>query len=182
MKKSRLKISLKMRAGFTLVELLVVLAITGVAGTVILGALSSTFRGANKSDSISTIQQNGNFVMAQLSRTIRYAANLQSPTSCYTGSSIPVTLSSITILNSDNNQTTFACDLSSGSIASNGANLLNAQSVAMTACSFSCSQPTPYNAPTVTISFTLNKRNQNSLVENNSPITFTTSVNMRNVK
>lgn len=168
--------------GFTLVELLVVLAISGVAGTIILAALSSTFRGATKSDSISTIQQNGNFVMAQITRSVRYASDLQSPTTCYTGTESPVVSSSITVLNSDNFPTTFACDTSNGSIASNGANLLNAQAVAVTACSFTCSQSSPYSSPTISISFTLNKKNGNTMTENNSPITFTSSVNLRNVQ
>ncbi|CAN5179702.1 hypothetical protein BH09PAT1_BH09PAT1_7740 [soil metagenome] len=169
--------------GFTLVELLVVLAITGVAGTVLFASLSSTFRGTNKSDSIATLQQNGNFVMAQMSRMVRFASDLQSPNTCYTGSGSPLApVTSISILNSDNLPTTFAFDTSSGTIASNGANLLNSNAVIGTACSFTCSQTSPYQSPTMSISFTLNKKNTNSLVENNSPITFPSSVNMVNVK
>lgn len=170
------------KSGFTLIELLAVLAITGIVGTVIFGVLSSTFRGANKSDSISTIQQNGNLVMSQMTRMIRYASDLQSPATCYTGTSSPVTSSSITILNADSYSTTFSCDTSAGTIASNGATLLNPQAVTMTACTFSCTQLNTYDSPTISISFTLNKKNSNSLAENNSPITFTSSVNLRNVR
>lgn len=171
-----------LQKGFTLVELLVVLALSGVAGTIILVSLSNTFRNASKSDSVSTIQQNGNFVMSQLTRMIRFASDLQLPTSCYTGSSTPVASTSITILNQDNLPTTFACDTGNGSIASNGANLLNSQAVTVTACTFSCIQTSPYDSPTMTVSFTLNKKNGNSAVENNSPIVFTSSVNMRNAR
>jgi prepilin-type N-terminal cleavage/methylation domain-containing protein len=170
------------QSGFTLVEMLAVLAITGVVGTLMFQTLSSTLRGANKSDSIATIQQNGNFALSQMSRMVRYAVQLESPTSCYSGPTpAPVVSSSITILNLDNHSTTFSCDTSSGSFASNSANMLNTQAVAVTACSFSCYQANPYDSPTMTISFTLNKKNANNLVENNSPVNFQTSITMRNI-
>jgi hypothetical protein len=117
-----------------------------------------------------------------MTRMVRYAIALQSPASCYSGPTpTPVVSSSITVLNLDNNSTTFACDTTAGTIASNSANMLNSQAVAVTACSFSCFQANPYDSPTMTISFTLNKKNANGLVENNSPIDFQTSITLRNV-
>jgi prepilin-type N-terminal cleavage/methylation domain-containing protein len=173
----------KFQSGFTLVEMLAVLAITGVVGTLMFQTLSSTLRGANKSDSIATIQQNGNFVLSQMTRMIRYSVALESPDTCYSGPSpAPITSTSITIRNVDNNTTTFSCDASSGVFASNSANMLNDSAVAVTACSFSCFQANPYDSPTMTISFTLNKKNGNNLVENNSPTNFQTSVILRNVQ
>jgi len=171
------------QSGFTLVEMLAVLAITGLVGTLMFQTLSSTLRGANKSDSIATIQQNGNFALSQMSRMIRYSVSLESPDSCYSGPTpTPMESNSITIRNVDNNTTTFSCDTSSGAIASNSANMLNSSAVAVTACSFSCVQASPHDSPTMTISFTLNKKNGNDLVENNSPIHFQTSVVLRNVQ
>lgn len=180
-----IKRKFRVQSGFTLVEILAVLAITGIVGTLMFQTLSSTLRSANKSSSIATIQQNGNFVLSQMSRMIRYSIALESPETCYLGSSptpTPVVSNSITIKNVDNNSTTFSCDIASGLLASNSASMLNNQEVAVTACSFSCIQANPSTSPTIDISFTLNKKNSNNLVENNSPLTFHTSVVLRNVK
>jgi len=173
----------RLQSGFTLVEMLAVMAITGVVGTLMFQTLSSTLRGANKSDSIATIQQNGNFALSQMTRMIRYSISLESPDTCYSGPTpSPVVSTSITVRNGDNNTTTFSCDTASGVLASNSASMLNNSAVAVTACSFSCFQANPYDSPTMTISFTLNKKNSNNLVENNSPTTFQTSVILRNVQ
>jgi len=173
----------KISAGFTLVELLAVIAITGVVGTMMFGILFTTLKGADKSESAGTLQENGNFALSQMSRMVRFALDLQSPASCYqSSSSAPIVTSSITILNADNQPTIFACDLTAGTIASNSATLLDPSQVVVTACSFSCAQATPYDAPALTISFTLNKKNTNALVENNSPTNFQTTVILRNVR
>lgn len=170
-------------SGFTLIELLAVIAITGVVGSMMFGILFSTLQGANKSESLGIIQQNGNSVLAQITRMVRYSTDIQSPASCYTAPTpTPVQLSSITILNGDNYVTTFSCDLSAGTIASNGADLLDPSDVKVTACSFSCTQLTPYDEPTMTVSFTLGKKNSNNLVENNSSQQFQTSITLRNIR
>lgn len=171
------------QAGFTLIELLAVISIMGVVGTLMFGILFTTLQGANKSQSVSTIQQNGDFVLGQISRMLRFASGLENPATCYTQlTPTPVQQTSITILNNDNNTTTFSCDLASGTIASNGAALLDPSTVAVTACSFTCQQNTPNDFPTFTITFTLNKKNNNNLVENSSPIIFSTSVTLRNIR
>jgi len=175
--------SFRLRSGFTLVELLAVITITGVVSTLMFGILFTTLKGADKSESVSKLQENGNFALSQMSRMARYAIKLQDPDTCYSGvSGSPVTSSEITILNADNRSTTFACDETAGTISSNSANLLDSSTVSMTECSFSCSQATAYDLPSLTISFTLNKQGTNALVENNSPVQFQTTVTLRNVR
>lgn len=175
--------TLRLRSGFTLIELLAVIAITGVVGTMMFGILFTTLKGADKSESVGKLQENGNFALSQMSRMVRYSLDLQDPSTCYSATSTaPITSSSITILNADNYSTTFTCDLNAGTIASNSASLLDSSTVSMTACSFSCSQATAYDAPALTISFTLNKKDSNALVENNSPINFQTTILLRNVR
>jgi len=177
------KITRQMRAGFTLVELLAVMAVTGIVGVLMFGILFTTLKGADKSESVGKLQENGNFALSQMSRMVRYAIKLQDPSTCYSAaSSSAITSSSITILNADNRSTTFACDPAAGTISSNSANLLDSTTVAMTDCSFSCSQTTAYDLPSLTIFFTLNKKGTNSLVENNSPVQFQTTVTLRNVR
>lgn len=171
------------KAGFTLVELLAVITITGVVSTLMFGILFTTLKGADKSESVSKLQENGNFALSQMSRMVRYAIKLSDPATCYSlASSSAITTSEITILNADNRSTTFACDQTAGTISSNSANLLDSTTVSMTDCSFSCSQATAYDLPSLTISFTLNKKGSNTLVENNSPVEFQTTVTLRNVR
>ncbi|MEK7605958.1 MAG: type II secretion system protein [Patescibacteria group bacterium] len=170
-------------SGFTLIELLAVIAITGVVGSMMFGILFSTLQGANKSESLGIIQQNGNFALGQITKMVRYSTDILDPTTCYTAPTpTPVQQSSISILNVDNNITTFSCDLGAGTIASNGAALLDPNDVKVTACSFSCTQLTPYDQPTMTVSFTLGKKNSNNLVENNSSQQFQTSITLRNIR
>jgi len=182
MKKQSVKLKQKrLVKGFTLVELLAVIAITGVVGTLMFGILFTTLRGANKSESLGAIQQNGDAALSQMTRMVRFASELNDPAGCYTGPTpTPIVQTSITIRNVDNGSSTFSCDLIAGTMASNGASMLDTTSIAVTACSFTCLQNTPNDFPTIMISFTLNKKN-NTLVENKAPQTFTSNVTLRNV-
>ncbi len=67
------------RQGFTLVELLVVIAILAIAGTFILAIFTSSLRGSNKSQIISTIKQNGQSVLETMDKTIRNSDNIVCP-------------------------------------------------------------------------------------------------------
>ena len=58
--------------GFTLVELLVVIFILAIVGTVAFGIITGTLRGANKTGSINNIRQNGNYVIGQMTKMISY--------------------------------------------------------------------------------------------------------------
>lgn len=173
----------KLSYGYTLIEILAVIAIFGVIGTIVFGILTTALQSSNKSEGLMTVQQNGSYALSLMSRMIRYSKQITSPTSCYSGPTpTPVSDTSLTIENLDGHSTTFSCDgLPTGTIASNGASLLDTQSVAVTSCTFSCTQSTAYDVPSVTISFILNKRNSNTLVENNSPVTFQTTVTLRNL-
>jgi len=165
--------------GFTLIELLVVIGILVATGTIMLSILFVTLRTSKKSDLLVTMKQNGNSALSQIVKSIRYAKSLDSPTSC-----VPqiTNLTSIAITSYlDNAQTTFSCVAGPPStIASNGASLLDTNSVAVSSCSFTCSQPTLNDSPTINFIFTLSSKNATSLVESTGTIPFQTSVTMRN--
>ncbi|SRR6266571_1262064 len=163
--------------GFTLIELLAVIAIFGVISTIILSILVIGFRGGKKSDLLNTIRQNGDIAMSQMERKIRYAQSLNTPASCVSTQS---DLSAIAITSLDDNvQTTYTC--SGTTIASNGASLIDSTAFTVSSCSFSCSQPTVADPPTVVIQFTLSSKTTNNFIESNASIPFQTSVTMRNV-
>lgn len=168
--------------GFSLVELLAVVAVLGVLGTVMFSMLSSSLRSSRRADVLTDVQQNGNSVLTQMTRAIRYARSIEAPASCYSGPTpSPVEVTSLTIRNSDNFTTTYSCDnLPNGSISSNSGDLTDTN-IAVTACSFTCTQNTAYDLPTIGISFTLNRRTASSLVENSTPLTFQTTISPRNI-
>jgi prepilin-type N-terminal cleavage/methylation domain-containing protein len=182
--KKRIKISdirfklLDQSEGFTLIEVLAAMAVFVTVSGVILSILFVSLRGSRKSDVIVSARQNGDVAMSQMVRMIRYAKSLDSPTSCVPSSS---SLTSITITSSDDNQTVFSCPVNSGDgIASNSASLVDTTAVSVSACSFSCSQPSLNDPPTITIGFTLAALGGGNLVEGKTTLPFQTSVTMRN--
>lgn len=62
--------------GFTIAEILVVMAIVAVVGTIMVVVFTNTLRGSNKSQMISAIKQNGQAVLDNMDKTIRNADDL----------------------------------------------------------------------------------------------------------
>lgn len=65
-----------MRNGFTLVEILVVIAIVAIIGTLLVAIFTSTLRGSNKAQVLAVIKQNGQAVLENMDKTIRVADNV----------------------------------------------------------------------------------------------------------
>lgn len=59
--------------GFTLIEILVVIALLSVFGTLILTIFTRTLKGSNKAQIIGVIKQNGQAVLENMDKTIRNA-------------------------------------------------------------------------------------------------------------
>lgn len=70
--------SLKMRnrGGFTLAEMLVVLAVLSLVGVLVVTIFTRTLRGSNKAQILSAIKQNGQSVLEIMDKSIRGADNL----------------------------------------------------------------------------------------------------------
>ena len=64
---------MKRQLGLTLVELLVVISVLGIAGVLILNIFTSTLKGSNKTQVIGAIKQNGQAVLETMDKTIRNA-------------------------------------------------------------------------------------------------------------
>lgn len=62
--------------GFTLAEILVVMAIVAIIGIIMVGAFTNTLRGSNKSQLLSVIKQNGQAVLENMDKTIRSSDNV----------------------------------------------------------------------------------------------------------
>ena len=161
--------------GFTLVELITVIGIIGVIGAVVVSIVVITLRGSAKTDTIELARQGGGVALTQMVNTIRYAYSLESPTSCMPQTTVDeITVSSL----SDLSETTLSC--TTDSIASNGASLIDQNSLRVSSCSFTCSQITANSAPTITIAFTLEPVSSGNFFESMFSIPFESSVTMRN--
>lgn len=69
-----------MKRGFTLIEMLVVIGVLSIFGTLILSIFSKTLQGGNKSKIEGIIKQNGQSVLEQMDKTVRNADNVVCPT------------------------------------------------------------------------------------------------------
>lgn len=65
-----------MNKGFTLVEILVVIAIIAIVGTMLVAIFSSALRGSNKAQILAVIKQNGQAVLENMDKIIRGADNV----------------------------------------------------------------------------------------------------------
>lgn len=68
-----------MNKGFTLAEILVVMAITAIVGTILVAIFTNTLRGSNKSQILAVIKQNGQAALENMDKTIRNADNVICP-------------------------------------------------------------------------------------------------------
>lgn len=66
----------KIAGGFTLVEILVVIAIVAIVGTILVTIFANTLRGSTKSQILAVIKQNGQAVLDDIDKTVRGADSL----------------------------------------------------------------------------------------------------------
>lgn len=182
--------------GFTLVELLASIIVLVAVGSVIAGIITSSLRGTNKTTTIETIRQNGNYTLNQISKNIEYAQvfnglsndDINYVTSC-PFSTAPTPAPTITPYNYikvtplNGNSITYHCGSSPPRITANEDHLMDINVVSLISCSFSCIQTGSTDVPIIRIGFTLGPKNSNNLVENSTPdVVFETSVTVRNYK
>ncbi len=171
-------LSSRFSRGFSLIELVVSMGIFAIISGVALSILFTSLRVSRKSEGMVVLKEQGDAVLSQMVRQIRFAKSLDTPASC-TPSTATTSLT-VTSL-SDNGQTTFACTTgASSSITSNSASLIDTNAVTVTACSFVCSQPTIDDPPTIRLQFTLSTKNATSFAETTGSLPFQTSVTLRN--
>lgn len=181
---------LNLEKGFTLVELLAVIMVIGVIGGVAGAILISTLVGTNKTNALDNVRQNGNYALLQISKQVEFSRNFYgvstNGTSYVTDCTMPVISPTptptqynfIKIMSGDGQAITFSCG--SSTISSNSASLIDASNVKTTSCFFTCSQDNLVLPPTIGINFTLSQSKSGNFTENNTSVTFNTSVTLRN--
>lgn len=157
--------------GLSLIEILVVVSVFAALGIIVSRSVISTLRSARKSDSQVNVRQNLNYAVSVIERQIR-GANTIDPcpnTSQY----------AITYLSNERINTSFSCIFPSGDgYVASGSARLTSESVLITECSFSCTQPNLNSPPVVTVSLTAEDA-VNKTVEG-STVTVQTEITLRN--
>lgn len=197
MKKSQIA---KSQKGFTLVELLASVIVLVAVGSIIAGIVTSSLRGAKKTNTIENIRQNGNYTLSQMSKAIEYAqvfsglsdgaidATTGEKTyvaSCFVISPTPAPLVKfIKVAPLNGKPTIYNCDDSTLTIATlNGTitptpiPLIDETSLSVTGCMISCTQNRATDTPLIGISFSVSPKSGST-----EKIPFETSVTVRNYK
>ncbi|KKQ96890.1 MAG: hypothetical protein A3C27_00505 [Candidatus Levybacteria bacterium RIFCSPHIGHO2_02_FULL_39_36] len=168
--------------GYTVVELLAVVAILMIVSGIVIGILYSTLRGSAKTKITTDISQNGNYAISVISDIIVDSTNITK----IGGSDIADCTSSpegssITFKRLNGNFTNLACE--NQTITSDSASLINTNLAELVdgTCSFYCSQLSndPYAIPIVRVKFKLQDKGT-GLSETKASSTFETSVSLRN--
>lgn len=152
--------------GFTMIELLVTIGILGLVMVAATNLFFISLKSKNKTESITSIKQSGNYAIQIMSMMIRNAKNL----TCDDTTQIIIT-------NPDNQTTTFSCTAAaddSGRIASNSAKLVSNY---VKSCNFSCDLTS--NPNVATIDFTLAKGEATDILSYATQ-QFKTTVSLRN--
>lgn len=185
--------------GFTLVELLASIVVLVAVGSIIAGIITSSLRGANKTNVVENLRENGNYAISQISRTIEYAQTLNGfsdngtdyATSCPFSASLTPTPAPaetpyrfVKVTSFNNNVTEYSCSASMPvTITANGASLIDMSSITLTDCVIACVQTRATDIPIIKIGFKLGPKNPTGVVETSSPpILFETSITIRNYK
>lgn len=162
------------RRGFTLVELLVVVAIFAGLGVLLVNSLFSILRSNTKSELIKEIRQNGSFALDVMTKKLTSGRN-------------PVCDSDrVSFIDSEGEEVIFSCE--DDYIASESAGIKIALTsnqtgegkirISLTDCSFDCE--TAGANSKVTISFTLSQAGDSSLQEDLAQQSFSKVISVRN--
>jgi prepilin-type N-terminal cleavage/methylation domain-containing protein len=154
-------------AGYTLVEMLVVVVVFAVIGLISSETIILTLRGTAKADAISKVRNNLDFAVGAMERQIRGAKLIQSCSNL-----------SMTIVDQNDSLVTFACISPNVNhlpsyIASSSASLTSSN-ITISSCSFTCTQATSTTPAQVTISVTGQDRQSQ-----NAPVSVTTQITLR---
>ena len=179
---------------FTLIEFLVVVGVVGTLGVMIMSIVTSSFRGANKTNILDAVRVSGNQALIQMSKTIGYAESFDGvsmdnnyyTTDCLSPSVGPLdptptpSLYKYLKVGAGQDDVIFACK--NEAITSNDSPIIdtNVAIVDGDKCWFVCRQDRITANFIIDISFQLKQKSTSNFVENTVSIPFQTSVAFKN--
>lgn len=173
--------------GFTLIELIVAVAIIAGLGTVLVQALFTTTRSSTKVDRLTEVKQGGEYALNVIERMIRNARSLTAV--CTSDGTTPT--SSAAITSPDGYETTFACAWSGSvtriaSVSAFGTQYLTSSSVTLGGATcdadslvFYCTSVADV-AKSVKVTFQLSQKGTPVDQYEKASTTFQTNVSVRN--
>lgn len=174
-------------AGFSLIEILVVIGVLAIAVVIGTNLFFTTFRSSTKTKTLTMVKQNGDYALSVMERLIRDSeeviANTETPSkTCELG------MNKIKVKRIDGSEIEFECldeGIATGYIASTSAvrrARLISEEVKLDSCSFDCSQKdlNPFNPQSVVINFTLSQAGEVVRFEEQASVDFQTAVTTRN--
>lgn len=161
-------------AGFSLVELLIVVVLMGMISVMISEVFIMTIRSHVKSEMIKEIKQSGDYALSVIETMVRNATEISVP-SCNTN------VQTFSITNPDGRSTTFDCS-SADTIASVGATTqaLTSERTIVALCTFRViCPPEGSGSKYVLVNFTLRQKGDNVALEQQASEEFQTTVVLR---
>lgn len=159
-KKGHVKSFAFRRAGFTLIEIVVVVGVLGVIMSVIVGIMTNTFKSKNKIFYRQKVEENGEWIISEMRKLVLNAGMIEKVEG----------QNKIRVLGGDDGDKEISCDNN---------NILIDSQVLNVGVTANCSEFTVDNK-TVNIGFTLSAGNINLGVDNYAIRSFETKITLRN--
>lgn len=164
--------------GYSIVEMLVVIAIFSILAVLSTQSIATSLRGSKKSENSISIRQNLDYVTSVMDRQLRNAKSI-GPTACWHPSA---NSTQIDYVDSDNQPQSFICDVSGsvGFVSSSAIGMLTPPEVNITSCTtaFACNLGVPGSEPP-TVSVTLTGTNTNATGADATTVTTTARILLR---
>ncbi len=180
---------MKKTLGYTVIELLAVVAILVTVTGIISALITQTLRGSSRTNITNLVSQSGNYATTVISNSVIAAedvvavdgVDIDDCTANPSGGSIELFVSE------SNGTILYEC--ANDTISSNSASLIDTNRLRIdtddsAACFFVCTQTSndPYTPPVVEINFTLTQKAENALFDSRDSSSFSTSALMRNYR
>lgn len=141
-----MNMKLQIKAGMSLVEILIAVSIFAIIGVLATRSLTLSITGAKKSDSLVRVRENINLPISVIERQLRNAESIDCNSSTY---------ATLSYISSEGIASSFSC--TGTHIASNSPGLsvrLTSEDITLTTCSFNCTQIDSNEPPIVKINLT----------------------------
>lgn len=173
-------------SGFTLVEILIVIAIFSIISIVATQSIATSLRTSNKSESTIYVKENVNYALNTMERLLRNSRGINYPDPANPLSYCNGTpRTSIRYFDERRNPVTFSCIISVGTgnyIASHSGTRITGTDIEVTNCNvFSCTYD-PQRPESITISITARRRGTFSTSIEGAQITARSQINLRNYR
>jgi len=147
---------MKNKKAFSIIETLDVISIFAIIGVLVTSALSLTLRGSKKSDALIKVRENVNYSFSVIERQIRNSETIANCNGSVSQNLTYTTLEGVV--------TTFSCvNLGPSGYIASGSARLTSDEIAITSCSFVCTDVSVNNPSIVTLSVTAEDITSNSV-------------------